>query len=122
VTNRFSAISLISVAVLSTSGVINSLPLVGSWHYLFSSGYGRTLLVKVGLLGLMVFLGSLNLIFLRPHLAPNANASDSQRQRALNWLALNIWMEVLLAIGVIIAVGWLGTLEPACCGACCAAS
>lgn len=115
VTNRFSAMSLVSVVALSSSGVVNSLPLIGSWQFLFSSAYGRILLVKVGLLGLMVFIGSINLIFLRPRLSPQADAGDARRQRALNWLRFNVWLEVLLSIGVIAAVGWLGTMEPACC-------
>ena len=57
-TRRFSALSLVAVGLLAVSGIANSYFLVGSFHMLFTSDYGRLLLLKLALfLAMMVFWG-----------------------------------------------------------------
>ncbi|MCK8675987.1 copper resistance CopC/CopD family protein [Streptomyces lichenis] len=51
---RFSRLAFVSVTVLVLTGLYRSWREVGSWDALFSTGYGRLLLVKVGLVALMV--------------------------------------------------------------------
>jgi putative copper resistance protein D len=122
VTRRFSVMSIISVLLLITTGVANSWPLIGKWANLTGTPYGRTLLVKVALFALMIALGAINRLFLQPRLAAGSNsASESMRLKSLGRLQLNVWMEVLLGIAVMGAVGVLGRLPPAtesCCAAC----
>src|SRR5262249_50671072 len=45
---RFSIMGIVSVAVLSATGVVNAYFLVGSFHALVITEYGRLLLLKLG--------------------------------------------------------------------------
>ena len=55
-TRRFSAVSLIGVALLACSGVVSSWPLVGAIENLWLTNYGRVLLLKLCLVALMIWL------------------------------------------------------------------
>ncbi|MFL5910229.1 MAG: copper resistance CopC/CopD family protein [Gaiellaceae bacterium] len=57
---RFSAIALAAVIVLVGTGVVQALEHVGSWGALTATGYGRAVLVKIGLTLALVCLGALN--------------------------------------------------------------
>jgi mono/diheme cytochrome c family protein len=67
--------------------------------------YGLTLLAKLGLVALLVFLGALNLLWVRPRL--------SREEGASRWLQRLLVGEAILAILVLLSVGMLGSLEPA---------
>jgi putative copper resistance protein D len=101
-TRRFSALSLISVALLTATGLMNSFFLVGSLHNLFWTTYGRVLMVKLVLFALTVSIGGMNLLLLKPRL-PAASAK----------LRGNVWLEVALAMLIVCAVAVLGLLPPA---------
>ena len=121
VTRRFSAMSIVSVLLMTATGVANSWPLVGKWSNLTATPYGRTLLVKVALVALMVMLGGINRLFLQPRLAIGSHAAaESVRLKALTRLQMSVWLEIVLGIAVLGAVGLLGRLPPAT-EACCAA-
>ena len=51
ITYAYARAALILVLALITTGVIEALLLVHPWHAWWSTGYGRTLLVKLGLVG-----------------------------------------------------------------------
>ena len=57
---RFSAIALAAVIVLVGTGVVQALAHVGSWSALATTGYGRAVLVKIGLTIALVCLGAVN--------------------------------------------------------------
>ena len=57
---RFSALALAAVIALVGTGVVQALEHVGSWSALPGTGYGRAVLVKIGLTLALVGLGSLN--------------------------------------------------------------
>jgi len=57
---RFSAVALAAVIVLVGTGVVQALEHVGSWSALPGTGYGRAVLVKIGLTLALVGLGMLN--------------------------------------------------------------
>ncbi|MGI8407218.1 MAG: copper resistance D family protein, partial [Actinomycetota bacterium] len=63
--NRFSKVALVSITIVTITGTLNSFLHVGRFGDLWSTGYGRTLGVKIifflGILGL----GALNHFFLR---------------------------------------------------------
>lgn len=102
---RFSTMSLITVAVLTASGLVNAFFLIGSFRALLSSGYGRLLLIKIALFGLGVTLGACNLLIHKPRL-------DSAPQ-ALESMARKVWIEIALATLIVLVVAIMGTLPPA---------
>ncbi|HZA40753.1 MAG TPA: copper resistance protein CopC, partial [Actinomycetota bacterium] len=57
---RFSAMAGIMLAAVVVTGVVRSITEIDSWSELFSSGYGRAILIKVTLLGGLVGLGAVN--------------------------------------------------------------
>jgi putative copper resistance protein D len=103
-TRRFSAASLTAVALLTATGLLNSWCLLGSIGNLLTTPYGRMLLVKLVLFTTMVGLGAFNLLVLSPRL-PNGDA-------AVGHLRVTVTVEMVLGVGVIVAVGLLGMMEP----------
>ena len=57
---RFSAIALLCVGVLLVTGTIQSVIHIGSWDAVLGTGFGRAVVIKVGLLALLVALGLVN--------------------------------------------------------------
>jgi len=102
---RFSAMSLITVAVLAASGVVNACFLVGSFHALAATNYGRLLVIKVVLFASAASLGAWNLLMHKPRLeiAPES----------LKATARNVWIEVALGILIVFVVAIMGTMPPA---------
>ena len=119
IVDRFSAMSLSTVALIGISGVVNSWPLIGKWSNLTSTPYGQTLMVKVGLFLVMIGIGALNLLKIRPNLARAIDAGvEPEARRSLAWLRVNVGIEIVLCVGVFLAAGLLGVLPPAT-EACC---
>jgi copper resistance protein D len=105
VTYRFSAMSLACVALLAASGIVNSWFLVGSAPRLWQTNYGRVLSAKITLFVVMIGIGAINLLWLKPR------SSDAL---AATHLRRNVAAEAMLGGGVIVLVAILGLLEPAC--------
>ncbi len=59
---KYSLWALFSVAVLAISGVINASLLIPDFHSLVSTAYGKTLLIKIGLLVFMLIFGAYHLV------------------------------------------------------------
>jgi copper resistance protein D len=104
IVRRFSACSLIAVGLLTLTGAFNSWCLLGSFHALFTSSYGRVLLVKLVFFAGMVGLGAMNLLVLKPWLGEGAITTRR--------LWRNVIIEIVLGAGVVAAVGLLGLQEP----------
>jgi copper transport protein len=96
---RFSNLALTSVLVLAATGVIRAFSELRSVGQLWSTGYGRVLLVKTALLGVLVALGWLNRYRFVPRLSIGA-------------LRRNVAFELLLFVGLVAAVGLLTDLRP----------
>src|SRR5206468_1919721 len=96
---RFSTVALASVVVLSATGVIRALGELSAVSQLWSTGYGRTLIVKTALLGLLAFVGWLN----RYRLIPRGDAAGLRR---------GVGAELLLLAGLVVAVAFLTDLRP----------
>jgi putative copper resistance protein D len=109
---RFSAIGPVVVAVLTLSGVINAALLLGPapWHALFTSDYGRTLLIKLALFALMLLCAAINRYALTPRLSTTRSAPVSRS--ALRRLRAVLGLETAVAFVLIAAVAWLGALAP----------
>ena len=103
---RFSRLGIVSVAALALSGLINTVILVGSFHALAATAYGRLLLLKLALFAMMLMLASINRTILTPRLAMSEIG-------ALRWLARNSAVEFSLGLAIFAVVGLLGVLHPA---------
>ena len=57
---RFSALALAAVILLVASGAVQALVHVASWSAFVETGYGRAVLVKIGLTLALVGLGAVN--------------------------------------------------------------
>jgi putative copper resistance protein D len=110
--HRFSALSLGSVAVLATTGFINSWFLAGSFSNLLEQTYGRWLLAKIILFCFAVSIGAVNLLRLKPRLTPGKFPVETSEAAAAQ-LQFNIQVELFLGIAVVIIVAILGILPPA---------
>lgn len=108
VVRRFSTLSLCCVSVLIVSGISNSWLLVGSIHALFTTPYGRLLLVKLTLFAILIAIGARNrfLIKAKPLNTPAGRNVLSQLRR-------NVICEAWLGFAVVAIVACLGVTPPA---------
>jgi copper resistance protein D len=103
---RFSAMGYWAVALLVVTGCINAFVMVPRPASLIGSDYGRALLVKLAFVAVMVAIAIVNRLALSPRIMA---AADPKGVRTL-------WRSVLLeqgvAVLVVAAVAWLGTIHP----------
>ncbi len=96
---RFSNLALVSVLALAATGVIRALSELNSIGQIWSTGYGRTLILKTGLLAVLVTIGWVN----RYRLVPRAAASLLRR---------NVALELGVLVVLVGAVALLTDLRP----------
>ncbi len=77
ISQRFSRLAQISVAVLFLAGLGMSLVFVGSWNALYGTAYGIMVGTKVVLFGCLLLLGAANYFILRGIGAASASGSSS---------------------------------------------
>jgi putative copper resistance protein D len=110
-TGRFSTLGVVSVVTLAASGFVNAWILVGSIHALLITGYGRLLMLKLGLFAIMLVFAAANRYRLTARLV--ASTSTGPQLAALRQLTRNSTIEIGLGLAIFIIVGMLGTLHPA---------
>ena len=96
---RFSNVALVSVAVLATTGVTRAFAELSSVGQVWSTGYGRVLIVKTVLLAALVTIGWLNRYRLLQRLS-------------LDGLRRNVAVELTLFTALLAAVALLTDLRP----------
>jgi copper transport protein len=96
---RFSAVALVAVLVIAATGVTRAFFELSAVEQLWTTGYGRAIVVKTSLLAALVALGWLN----RYRLLPG---------RMLAPLRRSILAEAVLAACVIVVVAFLTDLRP----------
>ena len=101
---RFSVVASLSVAVIIATGVFSGWAQVTTTEAL-NTPYGITLIAKVALVLPLLFLGALNLLWVRPRLRREPASSG--------WLKRLLIGEAVLAAFILAAVGMLTSLEPA---------
>ena len=111
VTRRFSTLGIASVATLFATGIVNAWILVGSFNALIVTGYGRLLMLKVGLFAVMVTFAAVNRFRLTPQLI--LSKGSEPQLNSLRLLTRNSTIEIVLGLAVYGIVGLLGTLHPA---------
>jgi len=104
--SRFSGMGTVVVLTLVLSGIANPGFLAG-----FKAAYGRILLIKLAMFGAMLLLATANRFWLTPRLSLSL-ASGTGLKNALAALRLSLLTEAALAVLVLAAVAWLGTLSP----------
>lgn len=109
-TRRFSTLGIVSVAILAATGIVNAWILVGSFHALVTTGYGRLLMLKLVVFATMLVFAFVNRFLLTPQLAVS---SGELRLEALCQLTRYSSIEIALALAIFAIVGVLGTLHPA---------
>ena len=85
--------------MIAATGLIRAVSELSAVSQLWSSGYGRALLVKTGLLALVVSLGWIN----RSRLVPRLRLEALRR---------NVALELVLLAGLVVAVAFLTDLAP----------
>ncbi|TPG83316.1 copper homeostasis membrane protein CopD [Pseudomonas mandelii] len=108
---RFEWVGAVIVVVITVTGVVNYLFIVGpELDEVFLSTYGILLFIKVGLFAGMLVLAALN----RFHLGSLLERSlrDRQYQVAANALRRSVVVELVAAVLIVGLVAWLGTLSP----------
>jgi putative copper resistance protein D len=110
-TRRFSMLGVISVATLLTTGIVNAWILVGSFHALVVTEYGRLLILKLVVFATMLAFAAVNRFWLTPRLA--SSSGNELPFAALRGLTRNGVIEIALGLAIFAIVGWLGTMHPA---------
>jgi putative copper resistance protein D len=110
-TKRFSMLGIASVATLVATGIVNAWILVGSFHALLASQYGRLLILKLTVFAAMLALAATNRFWLTPRLA--ISSSNAPRLQVIRQLARNSIIEIALGLLIFAIVGMLGTMHPA---------
>jgi len=112
VLRRFSVSSLIAVAVMALTGLLNGIFMVGSVHALLTSAYGQLLASKIILFCAMIGFGAWNLLWLKPRITRDPLNLNIGNQRVIRLLLKNVLREIALGTVVILIVGVLGTMPP----------
>src|SRR5712664_690400 len=110
-TQRFSTMGIAIVVVVFATGIINAWILVGSWHALIVTGYGRVLMLKVALFAAILLIAAANRFWLTPRLA--LPSGSEPQYEAVHRLERNSMIEIALALLIFAIVAMLGTLHPA---------
>lgn len=110
--DSFSRVGTICVAVIVITGMINGQILVGLSNIssVFKSTYGQLLVLKLVLVGAMLFLGAKNRWRLTPDLGmvlPEGNTAT-----AVAALRTSLLLEAGAGLAILGLVAWLGMLEP----------
>jgi len=112
-TRRFSALSLLTVAILAMSGVANTYFLVGTLHALLSTDYGRLLLLKLALFAATIGIGAWNLLLTPRSVVVGGPPSGEAENAALAKIVRNVLIEIALVTLILLVVGLLGITPPA---------
>lgn len=97
----FSPLALAGAACVGLTGVLTGWQTVGGFQALFSSTYGRTLLVKLGTMAAILALGAYNWRVAQPRLA-RGEGDDLFRRSA--YLELSLGAVLLLITSVLVAL------------------
>ena len=106
---RFSTLALVAVGCILISGLFLAWTLIGSPSQLFTTSFGRFLLIKVSLVGTMILVGAVNEFVLMPRIARARAAGEEGTvfRLALRAFPKLVGFEVALAVGVLFVLSFL---------------
>ena len=96
-----------AVTLLALTGTVNSAMLIGSFHGLTTSGYGRLLMIKIALFMAMVGLALVNRLRLTPRLSTRPPSPAPLRT-----LCRSVLAEQALGLAILAVVAVLGISAP----------
>ena len=102
---RFSLYGTVAVALILTTGVVNTAVLVGGAKGLVPSPYLWTLSAKIGLVVAMISFAFVNRFYLTPTLGSDAAKIAGRLRRS-------IALELVVGLAIILIASLLGTLAP----------
>jgi copper transport protein len=102
---RFSWVSAPCIALLTLTGIYSYYLHINQLDLLAATTYGRALLIKLGLFGLLFLLGAVNLILLSPRLRGSGN-------RLARAFGRSVRTEVALGALLLLAVGAMTSVAP----------
>lgn len=109
---RFSALALTAVTLLVVTGVYRALAELGSVGDVADTGYGRALLVKLGLFAVLLTGGAYNRLVAHPRLERAALGLDPDDRGATAALRVSVTAELVLASALMVSVAVLVSLPP----------
>jgi copper transport protein len=109
---RFSRMAMIAVTLLLLSGIVNSLVLVASFDALIETAYGRLVLAKIAVFGVLITLGAFNQRRMLPQLRAIAARGDPPG-RAATVLRRSVALEIAFALVVLGITSVLVATQPA---------
>jgi putative copper resistance protein D len=108
---RFELVGALIVAIITVTGVVNYLFIVGpQLDGVLLSHYGMLLAIKVLLFAGMLVLAALNRFQLGPLL--ERTLREGQHRMAVHALRRSVLVEMAAAVLIVAVVAWLGTLSP----------
>ncbi len=107
---RFSGVAAGVLGLLVVSGALLGWRIIGSWSGLFGTTYGRLLIVKVGIVGLVACVAWWN----RSRLLPRARdaVGHDELRRAADGVRRAVRVEALLIVAVLGVTGFLTNQSP----------
>ncbi len=102
---RFSRLSAVCLVTLTLTGIYSYVLHINRLDLLAATTYGRALVVKLGLFGLLLLLGGLNLFILSPRL----RASGNRLARAFT---RNVRAELVIGMLLLLVVGAMTSVAP----------
>jgi copper transport protein len=109
---RFSALAVAAVGLLVVSGVYRGLAELSSLSDLVDTGYGRALLVKLGLFAVMLTIAAYNRFVIHPRLERASLGLTSDDRGAADALRASVAAELILGGAVMVAVAVMVSLPP----------
>lgn len=106
---RFGVVALPAFCTLVVAGALNAATELGSPRALWGSGYGRVLLVKTGLVGVVALLSYGHALRLRPRLLAAGRGYDGTLERR-HWRLLAA--EPVVSVGIVAAAALLLAYAP----------
>ncbi len=101
VVNAYSPIALTFAGIISTTGVFAAWLHLGSVPALWTTDYGKTLLIKLGILSIVAATGAYNWVRVKPHLGLVEGAAKIRRTAMIE---LVVGVLVVLATAVLVAL------------------
>ncbi|WP_424765552.1 CopD family protein [Paenibacillus sp. sgz302251] len=109
---RFSAIALPAIVLVAISGIVLSLMRLSTWSALLISEYGRLVLAKICVLGVVIIIGFFHRFVFIPRMSASATEMKDVDSNLLKKFVLGVRMEVFLAVVLFILAGMLSTIAP----------
>ena len=109
---RFSRVAIVSTATLAVTGTYSIILQSNDLGNISGSFYGQVLALKIGLFGVLVALGAINLRRLTPRLLGKGEEATPRDGGPVRVLRRNIRLEVGLGVAALLCAGGLTLLPP----------